>query len=213
MELLLNARRNNDLRLSLNGLRLSERRQNNTNTMANRKFGWHSGAVHCKSITVGLPAPLKTAVYGDTVTFTGVMTSSKDAVAENIVLNTAGSSGNWAAALYAQVKQGTTKNVTGYLTAAEFEVTLGAVTNVSEWAVMTLNSSDSNTSGSVRSYIWLRDYGSLAMNALFRFSDQSIATTTKTVLLSTSGDLTSSHTIRILIGSTPYWILLNATGP
>lgn len=181
--------------------------------MTNRRFGWHSGAVHCKSITVGAPAPLSTAVYGNTVTFTGTMTSSKDAVGQNIVLTTAGSSGNWAAALYAQVKQGTTKNVSGYLTAAEFEVTLAAVSNVSEWAVMTLNSSDSNTSGSVRSYIWLRDYGTLAMNSLLRFGDAQIGTTSKTALLSTTSDLAASHTIRILIGSTPYWILLNATGP
>jgi hypothetical protein len=84
---------------------------------------------------------------------------------------------------------------------------------MSEWAVMTLNSWDNNTVGSYRTYIWLRDYGSLAMNSLLRFSDASIATTTKGALLSTSADLASTHVIRMLIGSTPYWILVNNVGP
>lgn len=166
--------------------------------MANRKFGWHSGAVHCKSIEIGSPS---------------IAMGANDQVGTGIQLNTNGTGRTWAAGIFANITQGTTKNVSGYLTAAEFEVKLSAVTYMSEWSVMTLNSWDNNTVGSYRTYIWLRDYGSMKMDSLLRFSDASIATATKSALLSTSADLTSSHVIRILIGTTPYWILLNATGP
>jgi hypothetical protein len=166
--------------------------------MANRKFGWHSGAVHCKSIEIGSPS---------------IALGATDQVGTGVQLNTNGIGRNWAAGIFANITQGTTKNVTGYLTAAEFEVKLSAVTNMSEWSVMTLNSWDNNAVGSYRTYIWLRDYGSLAMNSLLRFSDAVVATTTKSALLSTSGDLASSHTIRVLFGTTPIWILCNSTGP
>jgi hypothetical protein len=87
---------------------------------------------------------------------------------------------------------------------------------MSEWAVMTLNSWDNNAVGSYRTYIWLRDYGSLKMNSLLRFTDATIGAG-KTSLLSTSADLATTNTIRVLIDiagvPTPYWILANAVGP
>lgn len=166
--------------------------------MANRKFGWHSGAVHCKSIEIGSPS---------------IALGANDQVGTGVQLNTNGAGRNWAAGIFANITQGTTKNVSGYLTAAEFEVKLSAVSNMSEWSVMTLNSWDNNTVGSYRTYIWLRDYGSLAMNSLLRFSDASVATTTKGALLSTTADLASTHVIRVLFGTTPIWILCNNVGP
>jgi hypothetical protein len=167
------------------------------NKMANRKFGWHSGKVHCKEITVGVTPAL----------------GATDQIGVGTSLVTTGTGRNWAAGIFAGIVQGTTKNVSGYLTAAEFEVKLSAVSNVSEWAVMTLNSWDNNTVGSYRTYLWFRDYGSLKMNSLIRFSDASIETTSKASLLSTAGALASTHTIRMLIGTTPYWILVNNVGP
>jgi hypothetical protein len=169
--------------------------------MANRKFGWHSGAVHCKSITIGSPVPA---------------IGAGNQVGNAMLVTTNGSGRTWAAGSYTQIQQGSVKNVTGYITAAEFEVTLAAVANVSEWAVITLNSSDSNAIGSYRSFIWLREYGSMKMNSLLRFGEteyNSIAATDKTTLLSTAGDLATTHTIRCMVGTTPIWITCNNVGP
>jgi hypothetical protein len=164
--------------------------------MANRRFGWHSGALHCKSIEIGSPS---------------IALGATDQVGTGIQLNTNGAGRTWAAGIFANITQGTTKNVTGYLTAAEFEVKLSAVTNMSEWAVMTLNSWDNNAVGSFRTYIWLRDYGSMKMNSLLRFSDAAIGLDGDVVsLIAVTNSAAATHTIRMTIGSTPYWILVSS---
>jgi hypothetical protein len=186
--------------------------------MSNKRFGWHSGKVHCKELKIGDVDLLATEVRGTDLAFTGSLYGSgSTAVGQNIVLTTAGTGGTWASALYAKISQGTTKNVAGYLCAAEFEISLAACTGgPAQFSVLTLNSADNNSTATIRSFIWMREYGSLANNAFVRFglgSEFTVATTDKTTLLSTAADLGVSHTLRILVGETPYWILLNATGP
>lgn len=150
--------------------------------------------------------------HGIEINYTGTMASSSGAVALNIAMTTAGTAGAWACGIFAKVIEGATKNVNGYLNAAEFELQVAA-TNPSDYCVMALNSIITTSLCSHPAYMYMRDYGTTAMQNLFWFADQAVGTTSKTVLLSSTSDLAASHTIRFLISGTPYWILCNSTGP
>lgn len=130
-------------------------------------------------------------------------------------VTTAGTAGAWVSALYCKVTQGSTKNVNGYLCAAEFELTNSAA-NVSDWFVIVLNASNSGAQqGSHSSYIALRDYGSTDIQSLLWVStDHTIGTKSDTALMTTFADGAHiSHAIRIIAGATPYWILCSSQAP
>ena len=151
-------------------------------------------------------------VHGLDVAWTGTLSSGDAIVGGNFAVTTAGTAGVWASGIYAKVTQGTTKNVNGYISGAEFEV-INANTNVSDWFPLVLNA-NSTTNSSHSSYIALRDYGSTALNSLLWFGDASVASQSDSALISSvQNDHASTHTIRIIIGETPYWILLSNSGP
>jgi hypothetical protein len=183
--------------------------------MSNRKFGWHSGAVHCKSLTLGGGTSVSGEVHVSDIAASGALSSSSGLVGQNVVLTTQGTAGAWASALYAKVTEGTTKNVNGYLCAAEFELAIAGTYNASDAAVLVLNSTMTNSGGAIShpAYIYIREYGTKLMDNLLWFGDASIGTTSKTTLLSTTADLAATHTIKVLIGATPVWILCNNVGP
>jgi len=187
--------------------------------MINRRFGWHSGAVHCKSILVGGGTSVSGEKHLSDFAFSGSLTSGLYLVAQNIVLTTAGTAGSWACGLYVKTVEGTTKNVNGYLNAAEFELSVAGTYSPSDMCVLALNSTLTNTAMancSHPAYIFLRDYGTAggaalgatSMNNLFWFGDQTIgADNDATSLLAANSIAISTHTIRFLIGNTPYYIM------
>ena len=187
--------------------------------MANRKFGWHSGALHCKSILAGGGTLVSGETHISDMAASGTLSSGKGLVAQNIVLTTKGTAGSWACGLYVKTIEGTTKNVNGYLNAAEFELSVAGSYNPSDMCVLALNSTLTNTAMSNCShpaYIYLRDYGTAggaalgatSMNNLFWFGDQTIGSDTDGAsLLAANSIAISTHTIRFLIGSTPYYIM------
>ena len=155
-----------------------------------------------------------TELHGWELNYTGTNISAANLVGLNIAFTTAGTAGGWNAALFAKITQGSTKNVNGYLCAAEFEVNQSA-DNVSDWFVLVLNAANNGAQqGSHSSYIALRDYGSLDLNSLLWISDHTVASNDTTVLMSSTGAKTHSHSIRIVgPGSTPYWLMVTSTGP
>jgi hypothetical protein len=187
--------------------------------MTNRKFGWHSGAVHCKSILIGGGTLVSGEVHVSDFAASGALLSGKGLVAQNIVLTTKGTAGSWACGLYVKIVEGTTKNVNGYLNAAEFELSVAGTYNPSDMCVLALNSTLTNTAMSNCShpaYIYLRDYGTAggaalgatSMNNLFWFGDQTIgADADGASLLAANTIAANTHTIRFLIGNTPYYIM------
>ena len=182
--------------------------------MANRKFGWHSGAVHCKSLMMGGGTLVSGETHVSDLAMSGALISGSGLVGQNIVLTTKGTAGSWACGLYVKIIEGTTKNVNGYLNAAEFELVIAGSYNASDACVIALNSTISNTGGAIShpAYIYIREYGTKLMHNLFWFGDAAIGSG-KTTLLSTAGDLATTHTIKVLIGDTPVWILCNNVGP
>jgi hypothetical protein len=154
------------------------------------------------------------------INHTGTQISAGGCVGLNIVETTAGTAGAWSCGIYAKVVEGTTKNVNGYLNAAEFELSVAGTYNPSDMCVMALNSTITNTAMancSHPAYIYLRDYGtdggtyggSTSMKNLFWFGDQTISGSDQdaAALLAPNTIATSTHTIRFLIGSTPYYIM------
>jgi len=177
----------------------------------NRKFGWHSGAVHCRSLTIGGGTSVSGETHVSDLAMSGALISGSGLVGQNIVLTTLGTAGSWACGLYVKTVEGTTKNVNGYLNAAEFELAVGGTYNPSDMCVLALNSTITNTAMvncSHPAYVYLRDYGTATMNNLFWFADASIGAA-DSALLSTKNAAAVSHTIKILIGGTPYWIMVS----
>lgn len=149
---------------------------------------------------------------------TGTLSSGDSIVGANIVLTTGGTAGTWASALYAKTIQGTTKNVNGYLCAAEFELATGSVTGaLSDNFVVVLNYNNADpdlTSVSHHGYFQLHSYGATDPLYLFDIQDFSIGAKSDTDMLTTFADGAHiSHAIHIKIGTTPYWILCSSVAP
>jgi hypothetical protein len=158
-----------------------------------------------------------TELHAVEINQTATHISGGNMVALNVAQTTAGSAGSWSAAIYAKVTQGATKNVNGYLTAAEFEL-VNSNTNVSDWFVATLNANSTNL-GSHSSFIALRNYGTAVLNSLFWVGDSALVDATgadATVLvsqLSGGKETTCDSAVRFIVGGTPYWFLCSKTAP
>jgi len=149
------------------------------------------------------------------VDYQGVVSSGDGMVGGNFAVTPTGAAAAWVSGIYAKVTQGAVKAVNGYISGAEFEV-INAADNVSDWFVLVLNSNNSGAQrGSHSSFIALRDYGSLELSSLLWLpAEITMGSDDDSVLLSSlGGDQASTHTIRITVDGTPYWILLsNAHG-
>lgn len=150
------------------------------------------------------------------IDFTGACSSGDMMVAANFICTPTGTAASWCSGIYAKVVEGTTKSVNGYLCAAELELIIGAGDyNPSDCAVLVLNAQINNVNLaniSHPAYVYLREYGASAMPNLFWFADQTVGTNSEAVLLSTlNADQAASHTIKFLVGTTPYWILCTTT--
>lgn len=154
------------------------------------------------------------AVY---VVATPTMISGGNYIGFDVRVTTAGTAGTWASAIYAKMTQGTTKNVNGYLCAAEFELA-NAVVNPSNMAVLVLNCSVSytGTPPAAVPYIMCRDYGSTDADVFARFLDHTKATTDGTKLISsTTGTFETNVDIALamMYGTTKFWLLGSTTTP
>lgn len=148
-------------------------------------------------------------VHGMELDYTGTLSSGDSLVGLNVATTTAGTAGTWVSGIYAKVIQGATKNVNGYLCAAEFE-TINSANNVSDNFVLVLNSNNSGGQrGQHESYIALRSYGSLAANSFLWIEDQTIgADNDTTSLVAANNPTAATHTLRIIIDDTAYYIML-----
>ena len=141
------------------------------------------------------------------ITASGEMASGSGLVGLNIALTPIGTAGAWASAIYAKVVQGTTKRVNGYISGVEIEV-VNTNTNPSDWFPLVLNA-NSVANGQHSAYIALRTYGSLALNQFLWIEDQTIgADNDVTSLVAANNPTAATHTLRIMIDDTAYYIML-----
>lgn len=174
---------------------------------------WDESADRLKLVTTSSRA-LSGEEHAFDVTMGGTCSSGDGMVGGNFAVTPSGTAAAWVSGIYAKVTQGSTKAVSGYISAAEFEV-INSAANVSDWFVLVLNASNSGANqGSHSSYIALRDYGSLDIQSLLWVStDHTIGTNSTTALMSSTAAKTHSHSLRFIAGSTPYWIMCTSTAP
>jgi len=171
------------------------------------------GTLNFGAATSTIVATITGEEHGLATNYTGTLSSGDSMVGINSRVTTAGSAATWVSGIYAKVTQGSTKNVNGYISGAEFEV-INSADNVSDWFPLVLNANNSGAQvGSHSSYIGLRDYGSTKIQSLLWIEDQTIGTLSATSLVSTTNDEAASHVLRIIIDDTPYWILLTSAVP
>lgn len=159
------------------------------------------------TLTSGIPA------WSSTIAQTITHTSGKSDGGTNFNVTVVGTGGAWQSGIYASVTQGSTKRVNGYISGAEFEV-INSADNVGDWFPLVLNANNSGAQmGTHASFIALRDYGSLELDSLLWFGDQSLGSKSNTTIVTTIGNTNCTHAVRFKIGSTVYWLQAMSTLP
>ena len=157
--------------------------------------------------------PDTTLVNTVKIVSTPTMISSGVAVGLRVAIAPAGTLGSVVDALYVSFTEDTTKRVWGYFSAAEFELVMGAAAHdLASHAVLVLDYMSGNTSGTVaenHAYIMFREYSSgTKCKNLFSLPD---ATDVAGGIFEAVAQADSDHGLRIMVGSTPYWIMLSDT--
>ena len=171
-----------------------------------------------------------TAALGDisgeehslSIVSSAIASSGDSPVGLNILHTISGSAGSWGCGLFVSAVQAS-KAINGYICAAEFELKSTAA-GASDNAVVVLNSWRTHTGSApaCEPYILLREYGASGSygNALFRvFGDTgqgAIATFDVGTLVTEVQDTYEAGcrcAVRCMVGSTPIWLLANATAP
>lgn len=148
------------------------------------------------------------------VDYAGLCSSGDSMVGLDVSVTPAGSAATWVSGIFAKVNQTSTKAVSGYLCAAELEINLGGSYNPSDWAVLVLNSNDDNTgSNSNNAVILVRDYGNREPANFVRLYDTTPGSGSPTALFTAETSGTLSHLLRIMVGTTPYWIMVTDDVP
>ena len=134
-----------------------------------------------------------------------------------VTASTAGA-GAWLSGIYAQaISSAALAPVHGYVSGAEIECTLSGAQNPPSHCCLALNMSDSTTgsANAEHAYIYLRQYGTEARATNFLWiADHTIGTNNAAVLISSlSSNKDATHKIKILVGSTPMWLLATTTPP
>lgn len=103
----------------------------------------------------------------------------------------------------------TGQNYVGFF---EYIVDTG-VANMPSGGVVQLVDIVNGTLNAVHGYITLRTYGTTPFSNLLNIMDHTVGTASTTVLMSSSAAKTHSHSLKIRVGSTAYWIMCTSTGP
>lgn len=143
---------------------------------------------------------------------------NSNGVVLNISSTMAGTAGSWGCALFAQVTQGTTKNVNGYLDVAELQLNVAGTYNPADMFVLSLQSVVTNTSivnCSHHAYIAIQDYGTANLFSNLFYFNATVGTQVATTLVSSikTGATNWTHGIKILVNDTPMWIMATTTTP
>ena len=104
--------------------------------------------------------------------------------------------------------------MSGYACAGEFEMKTTGVANAGNSYCIMLDSNISTTSSECQAFIAIQDFGSVATNNFLYGLGMSPATNDGSKIFSTcSTGKTHTHSLRIRIGATPYWIMCTSTTP
>jgi hypothetical protein len=154
--------------------------------------------------------------HGLDIALVGVMAATSGLVGLNVAVAPTGGLGSWRCAIFGR----TTLSVAspqGYLDAAEFELAIGAVAVNPDYNVLSLNLIDNGLNpqncAPHSCYIAMHKYGTNPARAVLYFDGDAVQAHDLTSLLCSTADKAATHAMRILIGDTPYWILMSSVGP
>ena len=150
--------------------------------------------------------------HGMDINYTGTYTTGS-LVGLNVITTGKGTVSNWCSAAYFQMVLATTNYVTGYAVAGEFEIKTSGTANAGNVACIMLDSYVSRSGAEAQAFIMIQDFGSVATDNFLYGLGMSAATTDGSKIFSSSGAKTHSHSLRIRIGATPYWIMCTNTSP
>src|SRR3989344_1424493 len=166
------------------------------------------GNVNAIDLTAAL-GTVTTEAHGLDVVTTGTMGTSGNIVGVNSVLTPVGSGGTWASGVYGKVVQATAQRVSGYLSGGEFEVSNSFATASNEMFPLVLDA-NSNTYHPNSAYIWAQDFGDAKIPNLIKITGATIGTgnMVQTIVEAT---VASTHSLKIMINGTAYYIPLNTS--
>jgi len=164
------------------------------------------------SLTKDAGSITTTETHGMDIVYTGTYTTG-GIVGLNVITTGKGTASNWSAAGYFQFVLATTNYVTGYACAGEFEIKTSGTANAGDVACIMLDSNISRAGSECQSYIMLQDFGSVATNNFIYGLGLTAVVASPTALFCASAAKTHSHSLRMRIGSTPYYIMCTSTAP
>lgn len=132
------------------------------------------------------------------------------------VLATPLGTGMSANAIYAKISGGSSKHITGWNAVAEFEYSCSGTQTPADTSCLQLVMDMDYTGSSTNSaYIMLRNYSSNASGILnfIRLYDTTPGTGDPATLFTAETTGNYSHGLRIMVGTTPYWIMCTSTAP
>jgi len=145
-----------------------------------------------------------------------VLTAGSSFVGQNIVVNAIGISGSWVSGSFTKVAIDPATFVGGgYISAAEFELAISGTLQTCDFGVIVLDGAQSNTFSPVMprgSFILINDWGDTKIPNFVRVMNQSVGSDGDTTSMFAASDSTrvSTHTLKIMVGTTPYWILCSS---
>jgi len=153
-------------------------------------------------------AAVTTESHGLSVTSTGTLESGENLVGVNSVTTPAGTGANWVSGVYGKVDQNG-DYVTGYISGGEFEVDNSSATAQNEMFPLVLDSNSAAYHPN-SAYIWGQDFGAAKMPNLLKITGTTIGTGNM-VQTSADTDFVSTHSLKIMINGTAYYIPISTS--
>jgi hypothetical protein len=154
--------------------------------------------------------------HGLDIAVAGSLASGSSLVGLNVVVSPVGALGTWRCAVFGRAAY-TVSGGQGYIDAAEFELFIDAVAVNPEYNVLSLNLIDNGLNpqncAPHSAYIAFHKYGTNPARAVLYFDGDTVQAHDTVSLLCSTSDKAATHMMRILVGDTPYWILMNNVGP
>lgn len=180
-------------------------------------YGGGTGAATAiNGVQINVPLAGTTATSGEShgldVVTSGTVSTAGQLVGANVVLTASGASGLWESALYAKIVQPTSQALAnGYTSAAEFEVANANTSAMNSMYPLVLDSNNAAAGYQPASaFIWAHNFGTAVMPNLFDI-DTTIAAGAMVSAVVDSDGITTSHTLKIMINGTSYYIPLSSS--
>lgn len=150
--------------------------------------------------------------HGNEIVAAPVLTSGSSYVGQNIVVTATGTSGSWVSGSFTKVAINPATFIAGgYVSAAEFELAISGTLQTCDFGVIVLDGAQSNTFSPTMprgAFILVNDWGATEIPNFVRLSSTSVGSA-DTSLFATKSGATVSHTLKMMVGTTSYWIMVS----